>query len=163
MGQNTQIKWATQETFFEDLTGKDLPDFKGLKTNRKIFSKSDLKNQVTVINFWFESCPPCIAEMPELNELPEKYAKKGVRFVGITHDSPALAKRFQKKNGYRYEIVSLSRAAIAKLNINHGFPSNILIGKNGKILMAMANFSLVDPKFKEKSTIFERKLLNEIE
>lgn len=157
-----EVKWATQETFFEDLTGKDLPDFKGLKTNRRAFFKSNLKNQLTVINFWFESCPPCIAEMPELNNLADKYAKKGVRFVGITHDSPALAKRFQKKNGYRYEIVSLSKAAISKLNINHGFPSNILIGKNGKILMAMANFSLVDPEFKEKSILFEQKLLNEI-
>lgn len=160
--QDSPVKWATQETFFQDLVGNDLPDFKGLKTNGKMFSKTSLNNQVVVINFWFENCPPCIAEMPELNKLVDKYTKNGVRFIGITHDSPSSAKRFQKKNGYRYEVVSLSKASISKLNINHGFPSNMLIGKNGKILMAMANFSLIDPEFKEKSMLLEEKLMNEI-
>ncbi|RZK16686.1 MAG: redoxin domain-containing protein [Pedobacter sp.] len=66
--QDSPVKWATQETFFQDLVGNDLPDFKGLKTNGKMFSKTSLNNQVVVINFWFENCPPCIAEMPELNK-----------------------------------------------------------------------------------------------
>lgn len=157
--QEAPVKWATQETFFEELIGKDLPYFKGLTTNRKMFSKTSLNNQIVVINFWFENCPPCIAEMPELNKLVEKYAKKGVRFIGITHDAPLSAKHFQMKNNYRYEIVSLSKADIAKLNINHCFPSNILIDKKGKIIAAMANISFVDQEFKEKSTAFEQKLL----
>ena len=156
--QEVPVKWATQETFFEDLIGKDLPGFKGLKTNRKVFSKTDLNNQVTVINFWFENCPPCIAEMPELNKLVDSYAKKGVRFIGITHDAPQAARLFQKRKSYQYEVISLTKADIAKLNINHGFPSNILIGKNGKIIAAMANFSITDPAFKQKSLEFEEKL-----
>ncbi|TCD12860.1 TlpA family protein disulfide reductase [Pedobacter frigidisoli] len=98
--QEAPIKWATQETFFEDLVGKELPNFKGLTINKKPFSKSDLKNQIVVINFWFEKCPPCIAEMPELNDLVRKYAGNNIRFIGITHDSPQSAKRFQKRNGY---------------------------------------------------------------
>jgi len=157
--QEASVKWATQETFFEELIGKDLPYFKGLRTNRKMFSKTSLNNQIVVINFWFENCPPCIAEMPELNKLVEKYAKKGVRFIGITHDAPISAKHFQTKNDYQYEIVSLSKVDIAKLNINHGFPSNILVDKNGKIIAAMANISYVDQEFKERSVLFEQSLL----
>lgn len=156
--QDVPVKWATQETFFEDLVGKDLPEFKGLKTNNKMFSKTNLNNQITVINFWFENCPPCIAEMPELNKLVDKYAKNGVRFIGITHDAPQTARQFQKQKSYRYEVISLTKTDIAKLNINHGFPSNILVGKNGKIIVAMANFSLTDPAFKQKSLEFEEKL-----
>ena len=156
--QDAPIRWATQETFFEDLSGKNLPAFNGLTINKKQFSNADIKGQVVVINFWFEKCPPCIAEMPELNKLAAKYAARGVRFIGITHDAPSSAKRFQKQNAYQYEIVSLSKDEIRKLNINHGFPSNILVGKNGKIVYAMANFSLSDPQFKSKSIIFEEKL-----
>lgn len=156
--QNSPVKWATQETFFEDLIGKNLPAFNGLTINKKPFSNTDLKNQVVVINFWFEKCPPCIAEMPELNNLVAKYGKKAVRFIGITHDSPASARRFQKRNGYKYEIVSLSNDEIRKLNINHGFPSNVLIGKDGKIIYAMANISFSDPQFKAKSVLFQEKL-----
>ena len=92
--QDAPVKWATQETFFEDLMGKDLPDFKGLTITKKTFTKTDLKNQVIVINFWFEKCPPCIAEMPELNKLVDKYKQKGIRFIGITHDAPMPAKTF---------------------------------------------------------------------
>ena len=76
LAQEVPVKWATQETFFEDLTGKDLSSFSGLTVNKKPFSDSDLKNQVVVINFWFEKCPPCIAEMPELNNLVSKYGKR---------------------------------------------------------------------------------------
>lgn len=162
LAQEVPVKWATQETFFEDLTGKDLPSFNGLTVNKKPFSNADLKNQVVVINFWFETCPPCIAEMPELNNLVSKYGKKGVRFIGITHDGPASARRFQKRNGYRYEIVSLSKYEIRKLNINHGFPSNVLVGKDGKIIYATANISFSDPQFKAKSMLFEEKLKTEL-
>jgi cytochrome c biogenesis protein CcmG/thiol:disulfide interchange protein DsbE len=158
LAQDAPVKWATQETFFEDLSGKDLPAFKGVTINKKPFSNADLKNQVVVINFWFEKCPPCIAEMPELNKLVAKYGVKGVRFIGITHDAPASAKRFQKRNVYKYEIVSLSKDEIRKLNINHGFPSNVLVGKDGKIIYATANISFSDPQFKAKSVILEEKL-----
>jgi cytochrome c biogenesis protein CcmG/thiol:disulfide interchange protein DsbE len=158
LAQDVPVKWATQETFFEDLTGKDLPAFHGVSTNKKPFSDIDIQNQVVVINFWFEKCPPCIAEMSELNHLVDKYGKKAVRFIGITYDSPASAKRFQKRKGYKYEIVSLSKDAIRKLNINHGFPSNVLVGKDGKIVYATANISFSDPKFKAKSALFEEKL-----
>ena len=158
MAQDTPVKWATQESFFEDLSGKNLPDFKGLTINNKPFSNANLKNQIVVINFWFEKCPPCIAEMPELNKLAAKYSVKGVKFIGITHDTPASAKSFQKRNGYKYEIVSLSNDEIRKLNINHGFPSNVLVGKDGKIMYATANISFSDPQFKAKSELFEEKL-----
>lgn len=158
LAQDAPVKWATQETFFEDLAGKELPAFKGLTINKKAFSNADLKNQVTVINFWFEKCPPRIAEMPELNRLVTKYGENGVRFIGITHDAPASAKRFQKRNGYQYEIVSLSKDEIRRLNINHGFPSNVLVGKDGKIIYATANISFTDPQFKAKSVLFEEKL-----
>ncbi len=161
--QDAPVKWATQETFFEDLSGKDLPDFKGLTVNQKTFTKAALKNQLVVINFWFEKCPPCVAEMPELNKLVAEYGKKGVRFIGITHDTPMRARRFQKQNGYQYEIVSLTHDEIRKLNINHGFPSNILVGSDGKIVYATANISFTDTAFKAKSILFEQKLKTEVD
>lgn len=162
--QDAPVKWATQETFFEELQGKTLPDFKGLTVNKKSFSSSALRNQIVLINFWFEKCPPCIEEMPELNKLVERYAAKGIRFIGITYDLPNTARKFQNKSGYKYEIVSLSMDEIRKLNINHGFPSNILIGKDGKIIYATANISFSDdmPAFKAKSVLLEEKLQAEL-
>lgn len=161
--QDAPVRWATQETFFEDLVGKDLPDFKGLTVNKILFKREALKDEIVLINFWFEKCPPCIAEMPELNKLVDKYAKQKVKFIAITYDLPSSAKRFQKRNGYKYEIVSLTKEELRKLNINHGFPSNILVGRDGKIIYATANISFSDPDFKAKSILVEEKLKAEIE
>ncbi|PWS27684.1 hypothetical protein DHW03_08870 [Pedobacter yonginense] len=161
--QEAPVRWATQETFFEDLVGKDLPNFSGQTVDKVSFKKEDLKSQIVLINFWFEKCPPCIAEMPELNKLVKKYSDKKVRFIALTYDMPNAAKRFQKRSGYLYEIVSLTKEEIRKLNINHGFPSNILVGKDGKILYATANISFSDAEFKAKSMLLEEKLRAEIE
>lgn len=162
--QTNPVKWATQETFFEELIGKDLPDFKGANINNKQFLSSSLKGKIVVINFWFEACPPCVKEMPELNKLVDKYGEAGVRFIAITYDLPKSAKKFQNQSGYKYEIVSLTDDEIRKLNINHGYPTNILIGKDGKIIKAInaVSFNNEIPSIKEQTLVFEEKLKAEI-
>jgi len=162
--QTSPVKWATQETFFEDLIGKDLPDFKGLTITGKRFSKQNLKNQIVLINFWFEACPPCVKEIPELNKFVVKYKKKDVRFIAITYDERKKAAQFQKKAGYKYEIICLTKDEIRKLNINHGFPSNILVSKEGKIIKAVSSISFSDEiaSVKKNTVDFERRLISEI-
>ncbi|GGI23171.1 TlpA family protein disulfide reductase [Pedobacter mendelii] len=162
--QTSPVKWANQETFFEDLVGKTLSDFRGQKLNGKSFSKQDLNNQIVLINFWFEECPPCVKEIPELNKLVDKYENQGIRFIAITYDLPNRAKKFKKKVGYKYEVICLTHDEIRKLNINHGFPSNVLIGKNGKIIQAVGSISFTNeiPSVKERTLVFEEKLKTEI-
>ena len=162
--QNAPVKWATQETFFEELTGKFLPDFSGETLNAKFFSKKNLQNQIVVINFWFEECPPCVKEMPTLNRLVEEYKKDSVRFIAITYDERKKARKFQRKTGFKYEIICLTKDEIRKLNINHGYPSNILVGRNGKIIKAISAISFTDEveKIKAQTVDFDSKLKNEI-
>ncbi|RZL39281.1 MAG: TlpA family protein disulfide reductase [Pedobacter sp.] len=162
--QTLPVKWATQETFFEDLIGKDLPAFKGITITGNQFSKQDLKNKIVLINFWFKECPPCVKEIPELNKFVDKYKRDNVRFIAITYDERKRAAKFQKKIGYKYEIICLTKDEIRKLNINHGFPSNILVGKDGKIIKAISSISFSDeiPSVKEKTVAFEQKLNSEI-
>jgi len=162
--QTAPVKWANQETFFEELIGKSLPDFKGITITGKPFSKQELKNNIVLINFWFEECPPCVKEIPELNKLVKEYKKDDVRFIAITYDDRKKARKFQKKTGYKYEIVCLSKDEIRKLNINHGYPSNILIGKDGKILKAVSSIAFDDEiaSVKTQSLIFEEMLKSAI-
>src|SRR6188472_749498 len=55
------------------IRGKEIPEL-SLKTvtGEKIETK-DLKGKVIVINLWFTTCHPCIAELPALNRLVEEY------------------------------------------------------------------------------------------
>ncbi len=44
-------------------------------------------NKLTMMNVWATWCPPCVAELPELQELSEAYAEKCVEVIGILADS----------------------------------------------------------------------------
>ncbi len=58
------------ESFFKNITGESLPDFTAKNLSGISYSANKLKNgKVTFLSFWFESCAPCIAEIPNLNRL----------------------------------------------------------------------------------------------
>ena len=44
---------------------------------------SDFMGRPVVINFWFPSCPPCVAEMPEFEEAYQQFKEDGVQFIGV--------------------------------------------------------------------------------
>jgi thiol-disulfide isomerase/thioredoxin len=51
-------------------------------------SMKDLKGKVVVIDFWATWCGPCVAEMPKMKELYEKFHPEGVEFIGVSLDQP---------------------------------------------------------------------------
>ncbi|UOO77184.1 TlpA family protein disulfide reductase [Neisseria sp. Dent CA1/247] len=56
-----------------------LPDLKG-----KIVSNADLQGKVTLINFWYPSCPGCVSEMPKLMKTAQDYQGKDFQIIAIS-------------------------------------------------------------------------------
>lgn len=54
----------------------------GTEVTQDIFKGADL----TMVNIWGTFCGPCISEMPDLGEIADEYAEKGVQIVGIVSD-----------------------------------------------------------------------------
>ena len=65
---------------FRAFTGSNLD---GGSVSSDIFAE----NSVTVVNFWFSSCAPCVGELPELNALNEELMEKGGAVIGINTDT----------------------------------------------------------------------------
>ena len=61
---------------FKNFSGQD---YDGNSVDESLFSK----NAVTVINFWFTGCKPCVAELSKLNELNDAIKSMGGEVVGI--------------------------------------------------------------------------------
>lgn len=76
-GQNTNSEDASP---FKNFSGQD---FDGNSVDESLFSE----NAVTVINFWFTGCKPCVAELSKLNELNDAVRAMGGEVVGINTET----------------------------------------------------------------------------
>ena len=67
----------------EELLGKDAIPFSVTDIEGNEYSLNSLKDKIIVLNFWFVQCEPCVREIPELNNLVEKYKDKDVVFIAF--------------------------------------------------------------------------------
>lgn len=89
--------------------------------------------KVVVFNFWFINCPPCKQEIPELNELVEKYKQnKDVVFIAIALDDHYALKDFLRGMPFNYNIVGDGRYYAQKYGVK-SFPTHVIVGKDGLI------------------------------
>src|SRR5580698_6451768 len=76
------------DSFHENLVvvGDSAPDFSITADNGRPMTPSDFGGKLLVLNFWATWCPPCIEELPSLNEFATEYKSKGVVVLGISSD-----------------------------------------------------------------------------
>ena len=121
---------------FPTFTGKDLD---GNDVDSSIFSQ----NAVTVVNFWFSGCKPCVGELKELEELSKTVREQGGELIGINTetldgnaDAIATAKEILESKGVTYRNIyfdSSSEAAKFALNIM-AFPTTYVFDRNGNVV-----------------------------
>ena len=124
-----QQKGAKLDTSINGIINKPAIDFVAMDINGKRVSLSGLIGKVVVLNFWFTTCKPCIAEMPNLNELKNKY-ENDVVFLGITFSTQKEVDVFLKKIPFQYDIIPDAKEVCSKWDIN-AFPTNVIIDRQG--------------------------------
>lgn len=136
-GINEERKLANMANLPRPMLSKAFTDgekFKQIKFMDINGQKFDLKieNKIYVINFWFINCPPCKQEIPELNDLVQKYAdNKDVVFLAIALDEKYELKQFLKTIPFLYHIVE-GRYYAEKYEVK-SFPTNVVVGKDGLV------------------------------
>ena len=121
------------------------PAFEGKDLNGNTVKSDDLfsKNAVTVMNFWFTTCNPCVGELADLEALNKNLAAKGGAVVGINSftldgDKTAIAeaKDILAKKGVTYSnlwFASDSEAGKFTAGL-YSFPTTYVVDKNGNIV-----------------------------
>ena len=122
---------------FPSFEGKDL-DGNEVKSD-ELFSA----NAVTVVNFWFTTCNPCVGELSELDALNKELAKKGGALIGVNTftldgDEAAIseAKDVLAKKGATYQNVYFdSDGEAGKFTTNiFAYPTTYVVDRNGNIV-----------------------------
>ena len=121
------------------------PAFEGKDLNGNPVKSDDLfsKNTVTVVNFWFTTCNPCVGELAELDALNKELAKKGGALIGVNTftlggDEAAIseAKDVLAKKGATYQNVYFdSDGEAGKFTANiFAYPTTYVVDRNGNIV-----------------------------
>jgi peroxiredoxin len=91
-----------------------------------------------VVNFWATWCPPCVEEMPDLQQVRDAYRGRGVEVIGIGIDSAAKISDF--RNRHRLTLPLLV-AGVGGSDLNRrlgnsggALPYTVLIGADGRLL-----------------------------
>ena len=122
---------------FPAFEGKDL-DGNDVKSD-ELFSG----NAVTVVNFWFTTCGPCVGELSELDALNKELAKKGGALIGVNTftldgDEAAIseAKDVLAKKGVTYQNVYFASDGEAGKFITNifAYPTTYVVDRNGNIV-----------------------------
>ena len=129
----------------DDGSMQKFPAFEGKDLDGNTVKSSELfaKNAVTVVNFWFTTCNPCVGELAELDTLNKELTEKGGALIGVNTftldgDEAAIseAKDVLAKKGAAYQNVYFdSDGEAGKFTTNiFAYPTTYVVDRNGNIV-----------------------------
>src|SRR5208282_1143808 len=92
-----------------------------------------LRGKVVILEFWATWCGPCVAAIPHLNELSEKYKGKPVQFIAITAEDEATIEKFLAKRPIEAWVALDTNNAMNKAYAVTAIPHTVVLDKDGKI------------------------------
>ncbi|MDO5713771.1 MAG: TlpA disulfide reductase family protein [Tissierellia bacterium] len=140
---NTNTNNSSSEEVSSNPIGFETFSFTGEDLEKNPLDYNIFKDKnVTLVNVWGTFCPPCIQELPDLNELNEEYSGFGFQIIGITADTMQghddnidLAKEIISKQGVKYPIIVPSEDTINTYLRNiQGLPTSFFVDSEGKLI-----------------------------
>lgn len=114
------------------------PNFKLMTPEGKELSLYDLRGHIVLLDFWASWCGPCLAEVPNLKAIYEKYHGKGLEILGVSLDEKEVAwKGAIERKGLTWKHVSSLKGwkcPIAQRFKVTGIPRMYIIDAQGKII-----------------------------
>ncbi len=123
---------------YEDLAAEDieiggtLPDFTFQDANEQLFSLSDFKGRLVMLNFWRISCPWCVVEMPFIQQVYEQWPDEDVVILTINvGDSAEDVAEFMQDNEISLPVILDRETELATNYMVSVFPLSFFIDAEG--------------------------------
>jgi peroxiredoxin len=121
--------------------GEMAPDFTAPSPLGQLHTLSDYRGQPVWINFWGSWCPPCRAEMPDMQAAFAQVQPQGVVLLAVSLDESATdAQRFAARNGATFTVLSdPTRSFTGAAYPIYNFPTHIFINRDGTVERVVLN------------------------
>ena len=95
--------------------------------------EEEFNDQIVFINFWATWCPPCIAEMPTIEKLYQKYKDK-IGFAMISNEYIGMLEDFKNRNKYTFPVYQIEMDVPEVFNLSI-IPATFIISPDRKIIL----------------------------
>lgn len=122
-------------------TGEKAPDFSTKDLMGNTIESSHLKGKTVVINLWATWCGPCIAEIPQLNQLQSRFTNdSNVVFLAMSDDPKEHIQAFLKTNSFQYIQIVETRSFLKQFSgtFSMSYPQHLIINPNQEITYQLA-------------------------
>ncbi len=128
------VESGRQETAVGVKVGEIAPDFTLTDLEGNSIILSEYRGKVVFINFWATWCPPCRAEMPEIEAVYQEYKDKGVVVIGVDILEPEdVVRQFVEQGGYSWTFVLDTTGAVSDDYKIAAIPTSFFIDGEGII------------------------------
>ncbi len=114
--------------------GRLAPSFTLIDLEGNQVSLSDFRGETVFVNFWATWCPPCRAEMPDIEAVYQEYKDKGVVVIGVDILEPEdVVRQFVEQGGYSWIFVLDTSGEVAANYEIAAIPTSFFIDREGII------------------------------
>ena len=101
---------------------------------------STFRGRPVLVNFWATWCPPCRAELPELEKVYNHYGGRGLVLASINVDRSAeAARRFVKRQGLNLPFYRVPESELRALGVR-SIPTSVLLDGQGHVVQVYQGF-----------------------
>lgn len=115
--------------------GVKIPEFNALTIEGKEINRNYFKNKITILNFWFSTCQPCVAEIPGFNLIVTKYGHKNINYLAIGRDNKDVINEFLIKYPWNFEHIPDGNELIENIfKLKTGYPTTYILNDKSEII-----------------------------